>query len=127
MSHQAHRDVASVEGLTELSTHRLVAVLKSGSEVSPLSTHRATKLLGRVQSLLELGIVQQLKLGLDDAKLDICLKWISRLGERRRVRHQEVIAGGVHHRLVMQLAHSTVDEVLHQHPHELVLRGCWHS
>jgi hypothetical protein len=84
-SHQAHGDVASAEGLVELSPRHLVATLKSGSEVSPPSTSGPTKLLGLIQSLLELSIVQQPKLGIDDAKPVICLKWISRLGDRRRV------------------------------------------
>jgi hypothetical protein len=49
--------VVSTEGLTELNPWHLVAVLKSGGEVSPPSTSGPMKLLGRVQSLLKLGIV----------------------------------------------------------------------
>jgi hypothetical protein len=64
-------------------------------------------------SLLELGIVQEPKLGLGDAKLVIRLKRISHLDERQRVHHQEVSVGGVHHRWVVWLVHSTVHEVLY--------------
>jgi hypothetical protein len=85
VSHQARGDVVSVEGLTELSPRHLVAVLKSGSEVSPPSTGGPTKLLGHLQSLLELSIVQQPKLRLEDAEPIICLKQISHLGLHRRV------------------------------------------
>jgi hypothetical protein len=70
----------------ELSPQHLVAAVKSGSEVSQPSTGKPVKLLGHVQSLLELSTVQQPKLGLDDAKPVIRLKRISHLGERWRVR-----------------------------------------
>jgi hypothetical protein len=50
VSHQAHGDVVFAEGLAELSPRQLVAALKSGGEVSPLSTGGPTKLLGHVQS-----------------------------------------------------------------------------
>jgi hypothetical protein len=57
-SHDARGYVVSTEGLVELGPRHLVAVLKSGGEVSPPSTAGPTKLLGPVQSLLELGTVQ---------------------------------------------------------------------
>jgi hypothetical protein len=121
-SHQARGDVVSMEGLAELVPWHLVAVLKSGSEVSPLSISGTMKLLGCIHNLLELSIVQEPKLGLNDAKQVIRLEWIRCLSEQRRVRRQE--AGvGVHHWLVVWLAHSTMHEILHQHSHELVLRG----
>jgi hypothetical protein len=122
-NHQACRDVVSTEGLADLSPQHLVVILKSGGKISPPSTGGPMKLQGHVHSLLELGIVQQPKLGLDDAKPIICLKWISRLGEQWWVCCQEVGVGGVHHRLVVWLAHSTMHEVLHQHLHELILCG----
>jgi hypothetical protein len=122
-SHEARGDVVSTEGLPELDPWNLVAVAKSGSVVSPPSTGRPMKLLGHIQSLLKLGTVQVPKLGLSDAKPIIHLKRIRRLGERRRVSHQDVSVGGVQHRLVMWLAASSMHDVLHQHPHELVLRG----
>jgi hypothetical protein len=100
-----------------------VAVLKSGSEVSPPSAGGPTKLLGHVQSLLKLGTVQEPKLGLSDAKPVIHLKRIKRLSEQRRVRCQEVGVGGVQHLLVVQLMASSVHEVLRQHLHEFILRG----
>jgi hypothetical protein len=122
-SHQAHRDVVPTEGLTELGPRHLVAILRSGGEVSLPSIGRTTKLLGYIQSLLELSIVQEPKLGLGDAKPIIRLKLIRCLSEQRRVCHQEVSIGGVHQCLVVWLAHSKVHEVLCQHPHELVMRG----
>jgi hypothetical protein len=82
--------VVSTEDLTELGPRHLVPVVKSGSEVSPPSTSEPTKLLGHVQSLLELDTVQESKLGLGDAKLVIHLKQIEHLCEHRRVHHQEV-------------------------------------
>jgi hypothetical protein len=81
------------------------------------------KLMGCVQSLLELSTVQEHKVGLGDVELVIRLERIRRLDEQQRVHHQEVSVGGVHHRLVVWLAHSTVHKVLHQHPHELILCG----
>jgi hypothetical protein len=87
VSHQARRDVVSADGLVELSPQHLVAIPKCGGEVSPPSTGGPTKLLGHIQSLLELNTVQQPKLGLNNAKLVIHLKRISCLGERQRVRH----------------------------------------
>jgi hypothetical protein len=75
-----------MESCAELSPRHLVAVLNGGVEVSPPSTRGFTKLLDLEWSLLELNAVQQLKLGLDDAKLVIHLQRINRLGERRRVR-----------------------------------------
>jgi hypothetical protein len=50
---------------TELGPWHLVAVAKSGGEFSPQSTGGLMKLLGHVQSLLELDIVQEPKLGLE--------------------------------------------------------------
>jgi hypothetical protein len=67
--------------------------------------------------------VHEPKLGLGDVKPVIPLEWIRHLGEQQRVCRQEVDVGGVHHRLVVWLAHSTVHEVLCQHLHELVLHG----
>jgi hypothetical protein len=64
---EAHRYVVSMKGLAELGTQHLVVVVKSGGEVSPPSTGKHMKLLGHVQSLLELGTVQEPKLGLSDA------------------------------------------------------------
>jgi hypothetical protein len=87
VSDEAREYVVSTEGLAELSPRHLVAVTNSGGEVSPPRTGGPTKLLGHVQSPLELGIVQEPKLGLSDAKAVIRLKRIRHLGERRRVRH----------------------------------------
>jgi hypothetical protein len=94
-------------------------MLKSGGEVSPLSTGGPTKLLGRVQSVLGLSTVQEPKPGLSNAKPIIHLERIRCPGEQQRVRHQEVSVGGVNHQLVVWLVH----EVLRQHSHELVLCG----
>jgi hypothetical protein len=55
VSHQAHGYVVSTKGLMELDPWHLVAILKSGGVASPPSTSGPTKLLGYVQSLLELG------------------------------------------------------------------------
>jgi hypothetical protein len=120
-THQARGYVVFAEGLAELNSQHLVVIAKSGGVVSPPSTGGPTKLLSRIQSLLELSTMQQPKLGLGDVKPVIRLKRISRLDECRRVRHQKVSVGGVHLWLVVWLAHSTVHEVLCQHPHELVL------
>jgi hypothetical protein len=100
-----------------------VAILKIGGVASPPSTDGPTKLLGHVQSLLELSTVQDPKLGLGDVKPVICLKQITCLGEHRRVHRQEVGVGGLQHLLVVWLMTSSVHEVLRQHPHVLVLRG----
>jgi hypothetical protein len=107
----------------EFGPWHLVAILNGGDEVSASSTHGSTKLLGREQGLLDLGAVQKPKLGLDDAKLIIRLQRINCLGKRRRVRHQEVGVGSLHPGLAMGWACLTLHEVLHQHPHELVLSG----
>jgi hypothetical protein len=56
-SHQGHRDVVPTESCAELGPRHLVAVLNSGSEVSPPSTRGSMKLLGCEQGLLVLGIV----------------------------------------------------------------------
>jgi hypothetical protein len=98
-----------------------VAILKSGGEVSPPSTGGPTKLLGHVQSLLELGTVQEPKLEVGDEKPVIRLKRIRCLREHQRVCRQEVGVGGVQHLLVVRLIASSEHEVLHQHLHELVL------
>jgi hypothetical protein len=58
VSHQARGDVVPTESYAKLSPRHLVAILNSGSEVSPPSTHGSTKLLGHKQSLLELSAVQ---------------------------------------------------------------------
>jgi hypothetical protein len=96
VSHQAHGDTLPTESCAELSSWHLVAILNSGGEVSPPSTHRSMKLLGREQSLLELSAVQKPKLGLDDVKPVIRLQRISRLGKCRRVHCQEVCVGCLH-------------------------------
>jgi hypothetical protein len=90
VSHQARGDVVSTESCVEFSPWHRLAVLKSGGEASPPSTHRSTKLLGYEQSLLELSAVQKPKLGCDDVKPVI------RLGEHRRVHRQKVNVGGPH-------------------------------
>jgi hypothetical protein len=115
--------VVSMEVLVELGPRHLVVIARSGGEVSSPSTGRPTKQLGHIQSLLELSTVWQPKLGLGDVKPVIHLKRIRCLGERRRVRRQEVNVGGVHHWLVVWLAHFMVHEVLRQHSHELILPG----
>jgi hypothetical protein len=81
------------------------------------------KLLGYVQSLLELRTVQEPKHRLGDVKPVIHLKWIRCLGEHRRVHRQEVGVGGLQHLLVVWLTASLVHEVLHQHPYELIVCG----
>jgi hypothetical protein len=107
----------------ELGPRHLVAVLNSGGEVGPPSTHGSTKLLGHEQSLLDLSAVQKPKLGLDDAKPVIRLQRISCLSKRQRVHCQEVGIGSHHPWLAVGRAHLTLHEVLRQYPHELVLRG----
>jgi hypothetical protein len=76
-----------MESCAELGPQHLVAVLNSGSEISPPSTHGSMKLQGYEQSLLVLSIVQQPKLGLDDVKPVIHLQWINCLSEHRREHH----------------------------------------
>jgi hypothetical protein len=100
-SHHARGYVVSTKGLVELSPRHPVVVLKSGGEVSPPSTGRPMKLLCHVQSLLELGTVQEPKLRLSNTKPVIRLKRIRRFGEHRRVRCQEVGVGGLQHLLVL--------------------------
>jgi hypothetical protein len=56
-SHQTRGYVVSTKGLSEVDPRQLVAFLKSGGVVSPPSTSGPTKLLGHVQSLLELDTV----------------------------------------------------------------------
>jgi hypothetical protein len=46
-----------MESCAELGLQHLVAILNSGGEVSPPSTHGSMKLLGREQSLLDLNAV----------------------------------------------------------------------
>jgi hypothetical protein len=101
----------------------MVAVMKSGGVVTLPSTGGPMKLLGHVHSLLELSTVQEPKLGLGGAKPIIRLKHIGCLGKCWRVHRKEVSVGGFQHRLVVWLAASSVHEILHQHLHELVLRG----
>jgi hypothetical protein len=96
VSHQAHRDVVPTKSRAEFSPRHLVAILNSGGEVSPPSTHGSTKLLGCEQRLLDLDAVQKPKLGLDDAKPVISLQQINCLGKRQRVHHQEVSVGSLH-------------------------------
>jgi hypothetical protein len=45
-SHQARGDVVPMKSHAELGPQHLVAVLSSGGEVGPPSTHRSMKLLG---------------------------------------------------------------------------------
>jgi hypothetical protein len=104
-SHQARRNVVSTESCAELSPRHLVAVLNSGGEVSPPSTHGPMKLLGHEQSLLELSVVQKPKLELDDVKSVIRLQRISRLGKCQRARRKEVGVGSLHPWLVMGWVH----------------------
>jgi hypothetical protein len=73
VSHQARGDMVPMESCAELGPQHLVAILNSGSEVSPPSTRGSTKLLGYEQSVPDLSAVQKPKLGLDDAKSVICL------------------------------------------------------
>jgi hypothetical protein len=51
VTHEAHSDVVSTEGLPELVPWNLVAVMKIGGVVHPQSTRRPMQLLGRIQSL----------------------------------------------------------------------------
>jgi hypothetical protein len=122
-SHQACRDVVPTKSRAECGPWCLVAVLNSGGEVSPPSTHGSTKLLGHEQGLLDIGAVQKPKLGLNDAKPVIRLQQISCLGKRQRVCHQEVSVGSLHPWLAVEWACLMLQEVLRQHPHELILRG----
>jgi hypothetical protein len=85
VSHQAPGYVVSMKGLAELSPRHLVAILKISEVACPPSTGGPMKLLGHIQTLLELGIVQEPKLGLGDMKPVLRLKWIRRFGEHRRV------------------------------------------
>jgi hypothetical protein len=96
MSHQARGDVVPTKSCAKLGPQHLVAVLNSGGEVSPPSTHGSTKLLGCEQSLLDLSAVQKPKLGLNYAKPVIHLHQISRLIKRRRVPRQEVGVVNLH-------------------------------
>jgi hypothetical protein len=123
VSHQARGDVEPTKTYVELGPRHLMAVLNSGGEVSPPSTHESTKLLGHKQCLLEISAAQQPKLGLNDVKPVIRLQRISCLGKRRRVHHQEVSVGSLHPWLAVGQAHLMLHKVLLQHPHELVLRG----
>jgi hypothetical protein len=123
VSHQACGDVVPMKSHVELGPWHLVAVLNGGGEVSPPSTHRSTKLLGREQGLLDLGDVQKPKLGLNDAKPVIRFQWINCLGKRRRVHRKEVGVVSLHPWLVMGQVCLTLHEVLRLHPHELVLHG----
>jgi hypothetical protein len=66
--HQARRDVVPTKSCAEFGPWHLVAVLNGGGEVSPPSTCGSMKLPGHEQGLLDLGAVQKLKLGLNDAK-----------------------------------------------------------
>jgi hypothetical protein len=123
VSHQAHGDVVPTKICAELGPWHLVAVLNGGGEVSPPSTHGSTKMLGREQSLLDLGAVEKPKLEINDTKPVICLQRISYLDKRRRVRRQEVSVGSPHLWLAVGRACLTLHEVLRQHPQVLVLHG----
>jgi hypothetical protein len=96
VSHHAHGDVVPTKSRAELSPWHLVAILNGGGEVSPPSTHGSTKLLGREQSLLDLGVVQKPKLGLDDVKPVIHLQQISCLDKHWRVHRHDVDVGSLH-------------------------------
>jgi hypothetical protein len=85
-SHQAHRDVVPTKSRVEFGPWHLVSVLNSEGEVSPPSTCGSMKLLGHEQGLLNLGVMQKPKLGLNDAKAVIRLRQINCLGKHRRVR-----------------------------------------
>jgi hypothetical protein len=67
-SHEARGDVVLMKSLPKLSPRNLVALSKSGGVVSPPGTSGPMKLLGHIQSLLELHIVHEPNLGLDDKK-----------------------------------------------------------
>jgi hypothetical protein len=123
VSYQARGDVMFMKSCAELSPRHLVAILNSGSEISPPSTRGFIKLLGHEKGLLELSVVQKPKLGLDDVKPVIHIPWISQLIKHQRVHHQEVGVGSLHPWLAVGWAHLTLHKILHQHPHELVLRG----
>jgi hypothetical protein len=82
LSHQARGDVVPTKSRAKLGPRHLVAILNSGGEFGPPSTHGSTKLLGHKQSLLDLSAVQKPKLKLDDVNLVIRLQWISYLGKR---------------------------------------------
>jgi hypothetical protein len=122
-SHQAHRDVVPTKSRVEFGPWHLVAVLNGGGEVRPPSTRRSMKSLDREQGLLNLSAVQKTKLGLNDAKPVIRLQRINCLGKRWSVRHQEVGVGSLHPWLAVGRVHHMLHEVLHQHPHELLLHG----
>jgi hypothetical protein len=83
----------------------------------------AMKLLGHKQGLLDLGVVQKPKLGLNDVKPVIHLQRINCLSKHQRVHRQEVDVGSLHPWLAVGWARLTLHEVLRQHPHELVLCG----
>jgi hypothetical protein len=123
VSHHAHGDVVPTKSRAELSPWHLVAILNGGGEVSPSSTHGSTKLLGREQSLLDLGVVQKPKLGLDDVKPVIHLQQISCLDKRWRVHRHDVDVGSLHPMAGGGRACLMLHEVLCQHLHELILRG----
>jgi hypothetical protein len=123
VSHQGRGDVVPMESCAELSPRHLVVILDNGGEVSPPSIRGSMKLLGHEQSLLKLCVVQQPKLGLEDVKPVIRFQRISRLGKHWRVHRQEVSEGSLQPRLAVGQAHLMLHEVLHQHPHELILRG----
>jgi hypothetical protein len=57
VSHQHRGNVVPMESCAELGRRHLVAILNSGGEVSPPSTHGSMKLLGHEQSLLDLNAV----------------------------------------------------------------------
>jgi hypothetical protein len=113
VSHQAHRDVVPMKSRAEFGPWHLVAVLNGDSKVSPPSTRGSMKLLGHEQGLLDLGVVQKLKLGLNNVKPVIRLQRINCLSKHRRVRRQEVSVGSLHPWLVVGRVHLTLHEVLH--------------
>jgi hypothetical protein len=96
----------------EFGPWHLVAVLNSGGEVGPPSTRGSMKLMGHEQGLLDLGVVQKPKVGLNDVKPVIHLQQIDCLGKHRWVHRQEVDVGSLHPWLEVGQVYLTLHEVL---------------
>jgi hypothetical protein len=60
--HETHWSVMPAEHYTEIATQNLVIVLESGGVCGPPSSHRPSKVLGSIHSLLTLCEVEQPKL-----------------------------------------------------------------